>query len=89
MPTVTPFAPVAIAPFQFQATLDGATYTATVAWNTYGQRWYVNIVDQNNTRILTKPLIGSPPGSEISLVAGYFMSTMVFAEDSRQFVVSP
>jgi hypothetical protein len=89
MTALTQFAPTPLAPFQFQATLDGATYNVITTWNVFGQRWYVNIVDQNNNRILTKPLVGSPPDYAISLVAGYFTSTMVFLEATQTFAVAP
>ena len=65
MATFTPFTPNALAVFQFQATLDSAIYNVFVTWNTFGQRWYINIYDQSNTRIFTGALIGSPNGVAI------------------------
>jgi hypothetical protein len=93
--TLTPFAPTATAPFQFQATLTDAalgtaTYTCTALWNTAGQRWYLHVVDQNNSLIVNKPMVGSPPGYNISLVGGYFSgSTLMFLEASQSFWVTP
>ena len=100
--TSTPFAPSSLAPQQFQATLTNnvaslansfvgtATYNVTVVWSTFGQRWYIRITDQNGNLILNKPMTASPPGYNISLIGGYFTgSTMVFLEDTQQFVVSP
>ena len=102
MTTVTPFAPNALAPQQFQATLTNAvatpantfvgtaTYNCTPLWNTYGQRWYLQVTDQNNNLIVNRPMVASPPGYPISLVAGYFSgSTLVFEEATQQFVVTP
>jgi hypothetical protein len=93
--TITQFAPSSTQPQQFQAVLTDAvlgtaTYNCTVKWNTFGQRWYVEITDQNGNLILNKPLIASPTGYNISLVGGYFSgSTMVFLEATQQFVVAP
>lgn len=91
MTTVTPFAPTANGPFQFQATLDTVVYNITVTWNVYGQRWYVNITDQGGNLIVCLPLIGSVPSPDpgISLTAGYFTSTLVFRQALQQFEVSP
>ena len=89
MTTVTQFTPSPLVPFQFQATLDGATYNCTVLWNTYGQRWYLQIADQGGNPIVLKPMVASPPDYPISLVAGYFVSMLVYVEATQQFVVSP
>lgn len=99
MTTTTQFTPTADAPFQFQATLTGPTanvasagtsFTVSVLWNTFGQRWYIQITDQGGNVVVTKPLIASPSGYLINLVGGYFTgSTLVFLEDSQQFVVTP
>lgn len=100
--TATPFAPSAIAAQQFQAVLTNnvaslanafvgtATYNVTVLWNTYGQRWFVLISDQNGNVIVNKPLVSSPPGYPISMIAGYFTgSSMVFLEGTETFLVTP
>jgi hypothetical protein len=95
MTTTTQFAPTATQPFQFQAVLTDAvlgtaTYNCTVLWNAFGQRWFIQVTDQNNDLILNKPLIASPAGYGISLIGGYFSgSTMVFLEATQQFVVTP
>jgi len=57
--TLYPFTPSPTSPFQFQPTLDGNLYTAIITWNLWGQRWYVNLYDQNNTLIFCIPLINS------------------------------
>jgi hypothetical protein len=89
MPTIIAFTPTPQAPFQFQPTLDGNSYNATVTWNVYGQRWYVNLVDGFGDLIFCLPLIGSPPDYDISLTAGYFASTLVFRQALQQFEVTP
>jgi hypothetical protein len=100
--TLTQFSPTAVAPFQFQATLTNAvatpnnsfvgtaTYNCTVVWNTFGQRWYLQVIDQNGNLIVQKPMVASPPGYNISLIGGYFSgSTLVFLEATGQFLVNP
>ena len=95
MTAVITFAPGALVPFQFQATLTDsvlgtATYNCTVLWNTFGQRWYLQVADQSGNLIVNKPLVASPPGYQISLVAGYFSgSTLVFYDNTQTFLVSP
>lgn len=89
MTTVTAFSPSPLGPFQFQPTLDGVEYNAIVTWNTYAQRWYVNVYDQSGTLIVAIARVGSPPGFDISLVAGYFASTLVFRQATQTFEVSP
>ncbi len=59
MTTYTPFLPTATVPFQFTPTLDGAQYTLVVTWGLAGQRWYVNLYDQNGVLIFYLPLIAS------------------------------
>jgi len=75
--------------FQFQATLDGAIYNVIVNWNVYGQRYYVNIYDVNNSLIVCLPSVGSPLGYDISLTAGYFVSKLVYRTSMNQFEISP
>ena len=48
-------------PFQFDLTLDGQPYTATVTWSLFGRRLYINLFAASGERIFTLPLIGSPP----------------------------
>jgi hypothetical protein len=97
--TVTQFAPNVNGPFLFQAVLTGPTsdvsstdtlFTITVPWNTFGQRYYIQITDQSGALVLAAPLIPSPPGYSFNLVGGYFSgSSLVFLEQSQQFIVSP
>jgi hypothetical protein len=63
------FAPTALAPFQFTATLDGALYTVTVTWNFASQRWFISIVDQFGNEIVYRPLIGSPPVTPLTALS--------------------
>lgn len=65
MTTFFPFVPNVQAPFAFQPTLDGTAYAATVTWNLFGQRWYVNVNQQDGTLVFSLPLLGSPDGVAI------------------------
>jgi hypothetical protein len=97
--TTFQFAPSNGLPFRFNATLLGpttnvtslsTTFTVTVPWLAFGQRFYVQIQDANGVNVLYKPLIASPDDYMINLVAGYFSgSSLVFFESSSQFVVTP
>ena len=87
--TVFPFLPSATQPFEFQPTLDGLQYTAFVRWNIFGRRYYLELYQLDGTRVLTTALIGSPNDADIDLVGGYFVSSLVFRQQSQQFEVTP
>jgi hypothetical protein len=90
MTTLVPFTPSLQAPFQFQATLDGAIYTAIIKWNVFGQRWYFNLYTSGNVRVVTRALIGSPTNYRIDLVAPYFTaSSIVFRQQTQTFEIRP
>jgi len=84
---VTPFAPSSSANFQFTATLDGNPYTVICTFNTYGQRYYINIFDSSQARVLTRPVVGSPDDYDISLTLGFFTTKIVFRESTQSFEV--
>ena len=85
--TYVAFAPSPTAPFQFQATFDGNAYTVIVTWNLFGQRWYVNVYDLSQNLVVALPMIGSPPGYNISLTAGYFTTQLVWRVTTGNFEV--
>lgn len=88
--TIIHFSPSLKSNFQFQCTLDQQDYTCIVTWNLFGQRYYINLYDNNGVRVLTLPLISSPNWYNINLVGGYFnVSTMVFREASQNFEILP
>ena len=66
MTTYFAFQPTAQQSFSFQPTLDGATYNVTVPWNFAAQRWYLQIQDLNGNLIVYRPLIGSPPTTQLT-----------------------
>ncbi|HET8689618.1 MAG TPA: hypothetical protein VFM18_23655, partial [Methanosarcina sp.] len=88
MVTYVDFQPSDIAPFQFQAILDGTTYNIVLTYNFFGQRYYINIYTTQGALIVSKPLVGSPTGYDISMTAGYFTSTLVFRTQNNQFEIS-
>lgn len=57
--TTFPFLPSNTSLFQFQPTLDGNLYSASVPWNVAGQRYYIALFALDGTRVLTLPLVGS------------------------------
>lgn len=89
MTTYVSFAPIAIEPFGFQATLDGVVYQVLVTWNLFGQRWYVNIYDLSGTLVWIIAMIGSPGGADINLALFTTTSTLVFRTAANQFEISP
>lgn len=69
MTTYFPFVPNSQAPFSFQPTLDGDNYAATVTWNLFGQRWYLNVSQQSGGLVFSLPLLGSPDGTQLDSVS--------------------
>lgn len=83
------FNPTQQSNFQFQATFDGSIYTCICTWNIFGQRYYINIYDQNRNRILILPLIASSDFYDINIIGGYFIeSTMIFRGSSQTFEIN-
>jgi len=74
-------------PFQFQATLDGIQYTATVRWGLMGQRWYLSLFTLDGVRVFTLPMVSSPDNYDISLTAGYFATKLILREASQTFEI--
>jgi hypothetical protein len=88
--TTYAFAPPVGGIFTFNPTLDGAIYSASVTWNLFGQRWYININQTNGPLIVCKPLVSSDEAAPINLLSGYFTtSVMYFFADSQTIVVTP
>ena len=59
MTTTYPFVPNIQAPFQFNPTLDGTIYAATVKFNWSGQRWFIELDELTGDEVFNLPLIGS------------------------------
>ncbi len=72
----------------FTPLLDGEVYNCQTKWNIAGQRWYLNITDNSGNRQLTIPVIASPDGFDINLLAGAFSKTrMVWRYEKGQIEV--
>lgn len=84
---ITPFAPSTSSNFQFSATLDGNPYTVICTFNTYGQRYYINVFDTTQARVLTRPVVGSPDDYDISLTLGFFTTKIVYRASTGNFEV--
>lgn len=90
MATYVDFFPSQTSVFSFSPTLDGVSYSATVTWNAFGNRYYLNIFDSFGARILTIPLISSPASYDINLVDGYFTaSKLVYRGANNRFEITP
>jgi len=90
MTTLINFDPTPFANFQFNVTLDDINYIAICTWNLYGERYYINIYNNNGTLIVTNPVIASPDDYDINLVYGYFIaSKIVYRLSSNNFEISP
>jgi hypothetical protein len=75
------FQPSQQGPFVFQPILDGVAYQGIVKWNTFGQRWYLELDDGSGNEIFNKALIGSTDGIEIqSMTWAQNTVTIVTAE---------
>lgn len=73
MTTYTNFAPSTVAPFQFQATLDGEQYNVIVTWGLFGNgpaaispRYFINVYALDGTLIVCTALVGSPTALALS-----------------------
>ena len=76
--------------FTRRCSYPGRKCTASVPWNTFGQRFYIQVVDQSGSLVLNTPLIASTTDYPINLVGGYFSgSSLVFFDASQTFVVTP
>lgn len=59
MTTYTTFAPSPTAPFVFRPTLDGQVYVATILWNLFDQRWYMQLSDLSGILVFSLPVVGT------------------------------
>lgn len=82
-----PFITNTQAPFSFQPTLDNQTYTASVTWNLFGQRWYVNLNELTGERVFTLPLLGSPDGSAIETLTWSFGTATAITADPHGYTI--
>ncbi|EOW6510872.1 hypothetical protein G9G39_03835 [Cronobacter sp. EKM101R] len=71
----------------FTPVLDGEVYNCQIKWNIASQRWYLNVMDNSGSRILTVPLIASPVGVDFNMLIGVFTSKMIWRQSSGQIEV--
>jgi hypothetical protein len=81
------FSPSATSTFTFEPQLDGVTYTATVFWLAFAQRYYIAVYDGGGALQFQVPLVGSPNDRNISLSAGYFTTQLVYRVQNNQIEV--
>jgi hypothetical protein len=55
------FTPSTTQAFSFSPVINGVTYSATVTWNIYSQRYYLNLSTTAGVLVLSVPVIGSGP----------------------------
>lgn len=67
MSTVVPFTPSTTSVFGFQPVIAGTQYSATVTWNLYAQRYYLNLYDTGGNLILCTAIVGSGPKLQATL----------------------
>lgn len=80
MSTLVNFQPSTTAAFSFGLTLNSASYIATITWNQFGERYYLNLADPSGALVLCRPVTASGPqisaaftwanGSAIAQAAG-------------------
>ncbi len=87
MTTFTLFQPTSTSAFQFQATFDGQPYIVRVPWLFFGQRWYVEIYDQQQNLIVNKALAGSPSPVSISTATWLDDVVTVTTTDPHDYTV--
>lgn len=76
--------------FIFNVTMDNVKYNCVCSWNLFGQRYYITMLDINNNRIFTLPIIASPNDYNINIAEGYFLnSTLVYRATTNQFEITP
>jgi hypothetical protein len=80
MTMLFPFTPSNTRAPSFQMTFDGNTYTVTVTWNLFGQRYYVNCFDGSGNLVFTVALIQSPEAMPLLSLAWSATTLQVTAQ---------
>ena len=87
MTTYFQFVPNSQAPFAFQPTLDQQQYAATVSWNLFGQRWYINVNQLTGELVFSLPLLGSPDGVSIESATWAFGTVTAVTSRPHNYTV--
>lgn len=61
MSTLVPFTPSTSAPFTFQPIIAGTQYNATITWNAFAERYYLNLTDTSGNLVLCTAIVSSGP----------------------------
>jgi len=69
MSTIIDFTPTSRTPFQFNPTLDGQVYAATITWSLFGARYYFNLNALDGSLVVARALVGSPIGFTIDALS--------------------
>lgn len=72
-------------PLTFSVQLEGQSYTLTVFYLFFGQRFYFTLTDLLGNIIVTKPLISS--NGDINNLYGYFVTSTLYYSASDQLIV--
>lgn len=72
---------------QYNIQLDGNTYTASIYWMAFSQRFYITIYDSSGNLVLNTTLISS--NYNINIIAGYFTSVMYYNQVDSILQVLP
>lgn len=87
MTSYFPFVPNTVAPFTFQPILDSESYIATVTWNVYGQKWYLNVKEITGPLVFSLPLLGSVDGSALESVSWSFGVVTAVTAQTHNYTV--
>lgn len=79
MTTYFPFAPSSIIAPVFYPILDGDSYTCSVTWNLYGQRYYLNCFDQSGSLIFSVANVESQSSIQLQSLSWNSASLFVTA----------
>ncbi len=88
MTTYIQFTPQPDRPFTFTAKVGSETLFASVPFNLYSNRYYVQLKDGKNQIVCFVPLIESPDGFDINLALPYSPGKLIYRASTRQFEAS-
>ena len=67
--TTFPFNPSPLQNVTFNPTLGNNSYVATVTWNVFGQRWYLNLFDSLGNLLIETAVVSSQDPQTIESMA--------------------
>lgn len=66
--TAYPFNPSPLQNATFNPVLGGNVYAATIVWNVFGQRWYLNLTDTQGNLLISTAVVSSQDPQGISSI---------------------